>query len=264
VQGTAQRRALVVLPVMTWQGRNPIDDDGDGLPNRLDDGVGARLRRVFAGDGLPAGFATHEAPVLGFLDRTHHRYDVTTDVALAAGRGPKLTGHRGVLLPGDTRWLPARLGLQLRRFVRGGGTLASLGTDSLRRQVRLTAGGRMIDPTAAAQTDLFGARLRRVVRRPTDLTILQDKIQLFAGTAGLFRGLDGYEETAGVGPAATLLADAGIAATPADPNGAIVITAARFGRGLLIRPGLPGFATHLTPNPDLAALMGRIWTLLSR
>ena len=40
-------RVLVVLP-MTWQGRNAVDDDGDGPPNLLDRGAGParpRLRR---------------------------------------------------------------------------------------------------------------------------------------------------------------------------------------------------------------------------
>src|SRR5207249_4395246 len=99
VQSQQTRPVLVVLPVMTWQGRNPVDDDGDGVPNLLDDGVGAKLHRVYAGDGLPAGFAEHEAPLLAWLDRNHHHYDLTTDVALAAGKGPGLAGHGGVLIP---------------------------------------------------------------------------------------------------------------------------------------------------------------------
>ena len=78
---------------MTWQGRNSLDDDGDGLPNLLDRGVGAKLvprlrRRRPARRTSP----TREAPLLAWLDRSGHRYDITTDVALAAGRGPRLGG----------------------------------------------------------------------------------------------------------------------------------------------------------------------------
>jgi hypothetical protein len=95
VQGDSTRSVLVVLPVMTWQGRNPIDDDGDGLPNLLDRGVGAKLNRVYAGDGLPSDFAARDATLLTWLDRHHHRYDVTTDVALAQGQGPATRGPQG-------------------------------------------------------------------------------------------------------------------------------------------------------------------------
>lgn len=252
------RGVLVVLPFITWQGRNPADDDGDGMANLLDRGVSARLGRILARDGLPEGFASHEAPVLGYLDRTGRRYDVTTDAALAAGRGPTLEGHKGVLLPGDTRWLPRALGQRLRRFVRRGGTVVSLGTDSLRRTVRITAAGRLTDPGRPAARDLFGARLRPVVRKRTDLTIFDDSIQLFAGGEGLFTGVGAFEATAAVGDEADAVASA------VTPDGHPVIVAARFGNGLVIRTGLPDFATRLTPDPEAAQLLARTWTLLSR
>jgi hypothetical protein len=261
VQAARQRRVLVILPWMTWQGRNPVDDDGDGEPNLLDRGVTARAVRVFAGNGLPAGFPTLEAPVLAFLDRAGHRYDVTTDLALAADPRP-LTTHRGVLLAGDTRWLTATLGRRLRAFVRGGGRIASLGTGSLRRQVEVTPAGRLARPTAAAPTDLFGARLGAVVTRPATLTNLQDDIGLFAGGTGTFSGVQSYEPTLAVGDQAERVAAA------VDPGGGstgrAVIVAARFGTGLVIRTGLPGIGARLGPDRNTAALMGRMWTLLSR
>ena len=261
VQAARQRRVLVILPWMTWQGRNPVDDDGDGEPNLLDRGVTARAVRVFAGNGLPAGFPTLEAPVLAFLDRAGHRYDVTTDLALAADPRP-LTTHRGVLLAGDTRWLTATLGRRLRAFVRGGGRIASLGTGSLRRQVEVTPAGLLGRPTAAAPTDLFGARLGGVVTRPATLTNLQDDIDLFAGGTGTFSGVQSYEPTLAVGDQAERVA---AAVDPAGgTTGRAVIVAARFGTGLVIRPGLPGLGARLGPDRNTAALMGRTWTLLSR
>jgi hypothetical protein len=216
-----------------------------------------RLSRVFAGDGLPAGLTENEAPLLARLDREGLRYDLTTDVALATGRGPKLRGHRGVMLAGDTRWLTEDVRRQLRSFVAGGGTLASLGTASLRAEVRQTP-RRLTDPTRPAAEDLFGARIRRVRERTVDLQILEDdpNVQLFAGEEGLFPAVEAWEATASVG------SEARLASTAVTPDGEEVIVAARFGRGLVIRTGIPAFATRLSEDETSAELLGRIWTLL--
>ncbi len=250
-------RVLVVLPWITWQGRNRVDDDGDGRPNTLDAGVGARADRVFAGDGLPTDFAIREAPVLSFLDRTRRDYDLTTDIALARGTGPKLDEFTGVLIPGDARWLPARLGARLRRFTREGGTVVSLGTRSLRRQVDLR-GRRLVRPTNDTQADLFGAVLRPVARGPVELTVADDRIDLFAGDEGVFPRVAAYEATGRLDGGAALAADA------VTTEGRPVVVAARVGRGLVVRPGIPDFAQRLTPQPESAALMNRLWVLLSR
>ena len=252
------RRVLVVLPWATWQGRNPVDDDGDGRANLLDHGLSARITRVQAGDGLPAGFAGREAPVLGFLDREERRYDITTDLLLAAGgRGaPDLATYEGVLLAGDTRWLPPRLGTRLRRFVRGGGTVVSLGTESLRRQVELSRGGRLVRPTAPVAADLFGAVLGDVERADVDLGPLEDEIGLFEGSDGVFARVGTFEPTRDDGERADR------AAAAATPGARPVIVATRFGRGLVIRTGLPAFGTRLSVDETSAALMTRLWVLL--
>ncbi len=254
-------RVLVVLPWITWQGRNRLDDDGDGRPNTLEGGLGVRADRIFAGDGLPAGFAIREAPVLSFLDRTRRDYDLTTDVALARGAGPKLDEFAGALIPGDARWLPAKLGARLRRFARRGGTVVSLGTESLRRQVDLATVGtrqRLVRPTNATRADLFGAILRPIERRPTQLTVADDRIDLFAGDEGVFRGVTAYEPTGRLPDGADLAADA------VTTEGSPVVVAARIGRGVVVRPGIPDFSQRLTPRPESAALMNRLWVLLSR
>jgi N,N-dimethylformamidase beta subunit-like protein len=262
VQGAQKRPVLVVLPTMTWQGRNPVDDDGDGLPNLLDSGLPVRVGRVLAGDGLPAGFAQRDAPLLAWLARSGRRFDVTTDVALAAGSGPKLSDHKGVLLTSDTRWLPRALQRRLRSFVRGGGTVASLGLDSLRRGVRMTPRGRLIDPTPPAPTDLFGARLGVLTRAPAPVTLTEatDRIELFAGTDGQFPGWDVLEPLQGIG------AQARLASSAVTEAGRAPIIAVRFGNGLVLRYGLPELPTKLTQDETdpTTALMARTWTLLSR
>ena len=262
VQGAEKRPVLVVLPTMTWQGRNSVDDDGDGLPNLLDRGLPVRLNRVLAGDGLPAEFAQRDAPLLAWLARSGRRFDVTTDAALAAGTGPKLTGHNGVLLPSDVRWLPAGLQSRLRTFVRGGGTLVSLGLDSLRRQVQLTPRGRLIDPTPPAEGDLFGGRLGAVQRPPAPVTLTEagDRIDLFAGTDGQFPGWRALEPLQATGDQGRLLSSAVTEA------GRAPITATRFGKGLVLRYGLPELPVKLTRDEtdSTTALMARTWTLLSR
>jgi hypothetical protein len=260
VSATPPHKVLVVLPFMTWQGRNAVDDDGDGAPNTLERGQDARLLRVFAGGRLGEGFREMEGPLLAFLDRNKRQYDITTDVALAAGRGPKLADHRGVILPGDVRWLPRETQLQLRRFVRDGGTLLLNGTDSLRRDVTL-GDGALTEPTPASPTNLFGSRLRDVVVEPTTVTNLEDEIQFFTGDVfggtGVLAGFRGYEPTAALGDDEKLLANA------VTEDGTTVVVAARYGKGIEMRTGLLDFATRLKAEANAGQLVLRAWTLLS-
>ncbi|MCW3041733.1 MAG: hypothetical protein JWM31_3638 [Solirubrobacterales bacterium] len=255
----APHGVLVVLPAMTWQGRNPVDDDGDGLPNVLDRGNPVRLARVYSGDGVPSGFMENEAPLMAYLDRRRHRYDLTTDVALAGPKPPDLRRYRGVLIAGDMRWLPTGLGRALRAFATGGGTVVSLGTDALRRQVTLTARGRLIDPTPPSATDVFGSRLGRLVTDNTAaIENTTDTIGLFDKGTGSFRGYGTYEPTRAVAPGSRILARA------VDGAGGDVIVASTLGKGLVIRTGLAGFASHLNADRNAAALMESMWLKLSR
>lgn len=255
VRNTTRHRVLVVLPLMTWQGRNPVDDDGDGRPDRLDDGLPVRLRRVFGSPAVP-GFADRAQPLLAWLDRAGHRYDITTDVALATGTGPRLAGHSGVLFAADAVWLPERLQRRLRAFATAGGTLASVGVDSFQRRVRLTPRLRLTDPTQRASADIFGARLAPPRNGVFDLTAQTDTIGLFRGTSGRFNGYSVAEET--VSPGGRVLASA------TDADGAAIIVAQRSGRGTVIRFGLPELPSRIAADPDVENLMERTWDLLSR
>jgi hypothetical protein len=260
VQSQQDRGVLVVLPVTTWQGTNPIDDDGDGRPNTLGAGLPVRIARPYAGSGLPAQLPQQEALLLAQLDRTSRRYDLTTDVALARGEGPRLAGHRGVILAGDTRWLDAGVARALRAFVRSGGKLLSVGTDSLRRSVTLDNQDQALAPTLPTVRDLFGARLRPVVREPVSLVNVVDQIELFGGTEGLFPGVDAFEQTLDVRGGTRAIA----AAAATQPGDRQVIVASRLGDGLVIRPGMPDFSARLRSSPDLATFLDSTWALLRR
>ena len=250
---------------MTWQGHNSLDDDGDGLPNVLDRGVGAKLFRIYAGDGLPAGFAERDAPLLAWLDRRHHRYDVTTDVALAGNSRPRLEDYRGVILPSDVRWLPRSLLQRLRRYVRDGGKRRHL-----RRRLAAApghphrvAGGWSTRPPRRPPTSSACACARsRDCRKPTNLVTANDDIDFFAGTAGAFGPFSLVQES-------ELTEDeAEASAVTEDPQtGRAVIAAQREGKGLVLRFRVPELPSHLSAranDPNTTALLDRTWTLLSR
>jgi flagellar hook assembly protein FlgD len=255
---SASRPVLLVLPALSWQGLNPVDDDGDGLPNTLDRGGPVKLSRPLAGSGLPSGFSGSEEPLLAFLDRAGLRYDVTTDLALAR-RGSRLEAYRGIVLAGNPRWLTGELLARLRRYVTGGGHVLTLGTDSLRHSVGLS-GDELVDPSATLPEDAFGTTLDPVTTRRVDLLAFHDdRIGLFSGTDGLFSGFDRSELVSSPGRGAHLVAGAG------EQEGKPVIAAYQLGKGLVIRTGLPEWSARLSAgDPNVVAVTRRAWTLLSR
>jgi hypothetical protein len=155
VDGSTPAPVLVVMPALTWQGLNPVDDTGDGLPNTLTAGGPIKLNRPLV-DGLPAGFAD-QAGLLAELHRSHRAYQLTTDLALNDGAGPGLPGHAGVVLTGPATWLPASVLGALRSYVTGGGRVLNLGVDSLRRTVKIS-GETAFDPSPPTPVDALGGR----------------------------------------------------------------------------------------------------------
>jgi hypothetical protein len=257
VQGPIRRRVLVVLPTITWVGREPDDEDGDGLPDTLDAGTSVPSERIFTA-GLPADAPERVEPLLAFLDQNHLRYDLTTDLALAAAPSQGLAAHRGVLLPGEERWLPSATQSALRDFVHGGGRLASLVPDSLRGSVTVSA-GRLTSPIPPGTVDAVGARLGPQAHGAASITEFQDsgQLSLFLGGNGRFTGYSDYEPTSFVGPESELLSSA------VTDSGSAVIVGARLGTGVWMHIGLPNFAARLAGDPNSAALMRRTWQLLS-
>jgi hypothetical protein len=245
--------ALVVLPALTWQGLNPVDDTDEGMPATLESGRPIQLARPLA-DGLPRGFGD-EAALLRFLDASHRTYQLTTDLGLIDGVGPALSGHRFVVLAGSERWLPLSLASALRGYVQAGGRALSLGIDSLRRQVTVR-NGRAFGPTAPTKVDALGAQPGAPISKSSDLIAAgQDALGIFQGTAGAFPSFHAYQPFTVAAPA-QLLSAAG--ATPSAPS----IVAYRLGGGTVVDIGLPGFGAGLNHNVDAQELMSRIWKVL--
>jgi hypothetical protein len=246
---------LVVLPALTWQGENPVDETGDGIPNTLDNGGPVSLTRVLA-NGLPADYPDLAA-LLSYLDRAHLPYDLTTDIALAEGVGPALTGHAGVVLAGTERWTTPRLAAALRSYVQSGGRLLSLGVSSLLRYVTISNGS-AVDPRPPVSTDALGGRPAPPVTNNRDLiTVIRDGLGIFAGTSGVFAGYSSFQPIAVASPG-EVLSEAGT--TSAEPS----IVGYRLGRGTVIDVGPVGFARSLASNVDAKAFLGRLWKILSR
>ncbi|HEY5246512.1 MAG TPA: N,N-dimethylformamidase beta subunit family domain-containing protein, partial [Acidimicrobiales bacterium] len=254
--GAARAKVLVVLPALTWQGENPVDDDDDGIPNTLTAGQPIRLARPLV-DGLPAGFGD-EAALISHLRSARRPFDLTTDLGLLQNAGPKLAGHRGVVLAGDERWLPESFGSTLSTFVERGGHVLSLGIDSLRRSVTVS-GGQALDPGSPHATDDLLARPGRVVSaRGTLILVDKDGLNIFRGTSGALRGYGSYQPIVSVAAPAAIVSAAG--ASNAEPS----VVGYRLGRGVVVDIGLPGFGSSLQHNLDASELLASVWKLLSR
>jgi hypothetical protein len=252
----ARARVLVVLPALTWQGYNPVDDDYDGIPNTLAGGQPIRIARPLV-NGLPAGFAD-EAALLAHLRAAGLPFDLTTDIGLLDGNGPQLSGHRGVVLAGDERWLPESFGSTLSTFVERGGHILSLGIDSLRRPVTVS-GDQAMDPGPPQAADFLLAHPGRLVSAQGTLILVdKDGLNIFRGTSGALRGYRSYQPITSVTPPALIVTAAG--ASNAEPS----IVGYRLGHGEVVDIGLPGFGSSLRHNIDASELLASVWRLLGR
>ena len=107
-----------VLPVRRGRAGDKVDDDGDGWPDTLEDGLPVRTARPYAGGVLPEGVAEHVGPLLAAIDRAGLLYE-----ALATNRrgGAQTTsGHTESTPVGWTA-----LQRSLRAWDRDGGRLLS-------------------------------------------------------------------------------------------------------------------------------------------
>jgi hypothetical protein len=243
---------LVVLPALSWQGQNPVDDDGDGLPNTLDGGDRVALGRPFA-RGLPPGFSD-EAALIAYLDQARLSYDLTSDLGLIDGVTPGLAGHKAVLLAGAERWVSPGLASSLRSYVESGGTALVLGIDSLRRQVVVRAGS-ALEPSAPARTDMLLAQPGSLVAHNRQLLlVLRDGLGIFSSTSGAFPGHNLFEPIGSVVPPAQ-----GIESAAGTSAAAVAIAGYRLARGAVVRIGLGDFGRSLTHGISAQELIHRLW-----
>jgi hypothetical protein len=250
-------KLLVVLPTLTWQGQNPVDDDFDGIPNTLLDDRPIALLRPLVG-GLTDVFGD-EAGFTSYLDRQHLSYDLTTDIGLINGVGPRLSGHRGVVFAGTVRWLPSSLASAVRDYVRRGGRVLSVGVDSLRRSV-IVSGTAASRPSGPSAVDILGARVGRVVTGNHDLIIAgADQLGIFSSISGVLSGFRSFQTfPAVVPPAGPIESSAGTS------NATNSIIGFPLGQGMVVEIGLVGFGSSLAHNTGAQELVSRLWTVLSR
>ena len=257
VRGSRGGPVLVVVPTIGWQGGNQVDDDADGFPDTLYDARTVPLTRPFTGGRAPSGFGAQVAPLLRFLDGAGLRYDLTTDLALARGHAPLLTGRRAVVLAGDEPWVPPALAAGLRAYVSGGGRLASFGWDSLRRRVTLTAGS-LIAPTPPGRVNALGEATAPEQVAPATIAASIDGLGLFAGTGGVVGPFTRFDQSRALPRGTRALTAAG-----RDPQHTALV-GYHLGRGLVIRLGTPQWSRSLASSPEVAQVTRTTWALLSR
>jgi FlgD Ig-like domain len=253
-------RPLVVLPAMSWQGLNPVDDDLDGFADTLPEGRPVGLSRPFRGGGLPPRFSAEVGPLLRYLDREGLAYDLTTDVSLARGEGPSLGNAPGLALAGSALWLPEPLMRRLRDEVEDGLRVASFGADALRRTVRLE-GDRLVDPSGRRRVNAFGEGTGLLRTTSAPLTVFEDGLGLFEDLDVFIGDFTVFEESDGLPTESRRIATAG-----RDPRRPAFV-AFGLGGGLVIRSGTPQWASELEEErlgEEVPLVTNRIWRLLAQ
>jgi len=253
-------RPLVVLPALTWQGLNRVDDDADGFVDTLANGTAVRLDRPFRGGALPPRFTAEVSPLLRWLDRARLAYDLTTDIALARRNGPALGNAPGVAFAGSELWLPRQLLGRLRAYAGDGGRVASFGAESFRRSVRLRDDV-AADPSRRRRRDAFGEETALARTSNAPLELFQDELGLFEGLSAFIGDFTLFEASSALPSRARPLSTAGREQShPA-------FIAYELGDGIVLRAGTPQWASELAQRAlsvEVPQVTKRIWTLLGR
>jgi hypothetical protein len=246
---------LFVLPMVTWLGRDPIDTTGDGVPDVFGSESAVRFPRPFVyPGGMPPTFYSEIGPLLVSMDHRHLRYDLATDLDLVFGPPPSA---RGIVMAGQPTWVSRDLAARLRDYVTAGGRLALFGPDALRASVSV-GDAVLARPSGVTPIDALGGRLAAVRKLTAGLTVLAEdpSLGLLQGFSGDLVGFTAVEELLSPGRGKV---ETSVGAQTADLRPALSATAQ--GKGLVIRVGLPGWATHLN-DPAVAQITANIIDIL--
>jgi len=252
-------RPLVVLPALTWQGLNRLDDDADGFDDRLPFARAVRVDRPFRGGGLPPRFESEVSPLLRWLDREGLAYDLTTDLALARREGPALGNAPGVAFAGTELWLPKQLMERLRDYVADGGRVASFGADSFKRTIVLS-GDSARSPSRPRRVNAFGEQTQLVHTSLAPLTVFEDGLGLFEGMSSFVGEFTVFEASRNIPRGSRRITAAGRDA------GQPAFLALGLGGGIVLRAGTPQWARELEESAlslELPQVTKRIWRMLS-
>ena len=255
----SRARPLVVLPALTWQGLNRVDDDADGFGDRLPFAREVRLDRPFAGGGLPKRFAEEVSPLLRWLDRERLAYDLTTDLALARREGPALGNAPGVAFAGSELWVPQQLMERLRDYVADGGRAAVFGAESFKRTVDLRDDTAR-HPSRPQRENAFGEQTELLHTSKAPLTVFEDGLGLFEGTSSFVGEFTVFEASRELPRSARRITAAGRDA------GQPAFLALGLGGGIVLRAGTPQWARELEESAlslELPLVTKRIWRMLS-
>ena len=253
----SRRKLLVVMPAIRWQSESPVDQSGDGLLDQLSLGRSVNLGRL--DPATPAGLsglASSTVPLIALLNQLHEPFDLTTDFALASGRGPTLDGRAAVVMAGESTWLPQPTLSRLSAWIKSGGRLLDLGLDGLRSTITVS-GATASKPSPPLPADPAGGVRSASSRSAQYVSVWKDQIGLFADTGGRLFAPAGSIGTARVNGPGRLVAAAGFAA------GESAVAAWRVGRGLAIHPGINGLQLLAKPDTDSRAFLARAISIIA-
>ena len=179
---SGRARPLVVLPALTWQGLNRVDDDADGFGDRLPFADCGAARPAVRRTTACRRASTRGVAAAALARPRAAAYDLTTDLALARREGPALGNAPGVAFAGSELWAPEQLMERLRDYVADGGRVAMFGADSFKRTVELR-GDVARNPSRPRAANAFGEQTQLLRTSTAPLTVFEDGLGLFEGVS---------------------------------------------------------------------------------